>query len=108
MAEIASGCTVAFDREASVKREREIHMRITIRSVRFHVLTRARRSGQRPRSLRWSVPCHRRRFLHTSASRQGQTLVHLPPLSPEVRNQMVDLLADVLIADYRACLPLPR
>jgi hypothetical protein len=108
VAAIASGCMVAFDREASVNREQEMHMRITSRSVRFHVLTRARRSGPRPRSLRWSVPCHRRRSLHTAAPRQGQTLIHLPPLSPEVRNQIVDLLADVLIADYRACLPLPR
>jgi hypothetical protein len=108
VADMASGGTVAFDRDVSVKREQEMHRRITIRSVRFHVLSRARRSGPRPRSLRWAVPGHRRRFPHTSVSCESQTLVHLPPLSPEVRNQIVDLLADVLIADYRACLPLPR
>lgn len=77
-------------------------MRITIRSITVH--RRATLLPPRPhRSLWWSSPRHRRRLTNIGTSRQGKTVpakdVRLPP---DIRNQVMDLLADALVQDYRA------
>jgi hypothetical protein len=85
-------------------------MRITIRSAQIDVHGRATRLGQRPhRSLRWSLPRHSRRFTNTWTLRRRKT-VHANPvrLPPDIRNQIVELVANALVSDFRAYPTIPR
>ena len=80
------------------------------RSLRLSFVVRTRR--WRPsshRSSRRSFPCQRRRFTHTRTSRQRETL-HANPLRlpPDIRSQIVELLADALVSDYSTYPTIPR